>query len=318
MSIKQPVAERDYYSDPRRRAKSLAVRMASRLARPLGVDVELRHWYSPVPQLDEIDESFWNRPDPMCGVRPFDTAAMLEYAEAELADSISEFGPPREWSGHSNEFFLDNGLFQGVDADVLYAMVRRYRPSRVIELGAGFSTLVTSMAAEANRAEGHMTALISCDPYAVAPLPGEVPGLAELRPIRAQDFPFEEVEALQANDILFIDSSHTVRIGGDVTFIFNELIPRLAPGVLVHIHDVFLPWPYPREWIARNRWYWSEQYLLQSFLTFNERYEVLWASYAVHRQQPIPLGRLIPNYRATAAPLSLWMRSIEPDVDRPT
>lgn len=308
MPSRQPFAERDYYRDPRRRAKSLAVRVASRLARPAGVDVELRHWYSPIPQVDEIDPAFWERPSPMPGVQPFDTAAMLDYAASELAEAIAEFTPQRTWSGRENDFFLDNGLYQGVDADVLYAMVRRYRPKTVLELGAGFSTLVIAMACEANGRDGHETRFVSHDPYAVPPPSGQVAGLTELRAARAEDVPVTDFEALGDGDILFIDSSHAVRIGGDVIYLYNEVLPRLAPGVIVHVHDVFLPWPYPRDWIEHNRWYWAEQYLVQAFLAFNDRIHVLWAAHAVHREQRDRLSRVIPNYRPDAAPLSLWMR----------
>jgi hypothetical protein len=308
VSSPQPFAERDYYRDPRRRAKSLLVRAASRVSRPLGVDVELRHWYSPVPQLEDIDPGYWDRPSEMPGVQAFDTDAMLRLVEGDLAPAIAEFDPPRDWSGRPNDYFVDNGLFQGGDADVLYAMVRHHRPKRVIELGAGFSTLVCARACARNAADGDPVEFISYDPYAVPPAPGQVPGLTELRASRAEQVPIADFEALQSGDILFIDSSHTVRAGGDVTHLFGEVVPRLAEGVVVHVHDVYLPYPYPREWISHLRWYWAEQDLLRAYLAFNERVEVLWSAYAVHRADPARLGRAIPNYRPAAAPLSFWMR----------
>jgi hypothetical protein len=76
----------------------------------------------------------------------------------------------------------------------------------------------------------------------------------------------------------------------------------------VHVHDVFLPWHYPRDWIDHNHWYWAEQYLLQAFLAFNPRVDVLVGAYAAHRRDPARLGRLVPNYRSSVPPLSLWMR----------
>lgn len=311
MLSSQPFAERDYYRDPRRRAKTLAVRTASRVTRRFGVDVELRHWYSPVPRVEEIDPAFWDRPSALPGVRPFDVSAMLDFAESELAAGIAEFAPPLAWSGRPNEFFLKNGLYQGGDADILYAMLRRFRPARIIELGAGFSTLVSAQACTANRRDGHKCNFVSCDPYALPPKPDEVPGLTELRSVGAEELGIAEFSALGPNDVLFVDSSHTVRIGGDVTHLFGEVFPRLAPGVLVHLHDIFLPWPYPREWVERNRWYWAEQYLLQSFLAFNDRFRVLWSGHAVHRAEPGRLGRLVTNYDPKSPPLSLWMR-VEP------
>jgi hypothetical protein len=178
----------------------------------------------------------------------------------------------------------------------------------VLELGAGFSTLVSALACARNREDGHDSGLVSCDPYAISPAPGDAPGLSELRKIGAEDVPLSDYQALGPGDVLFIDSSHTVKVGGDVNHLFLEVLPRLADGVLVHVHDVFLPWHYPRDWIDHNRWYWAEQYLLQAFLAFNSRARVLVAAYAAHRRDPARLGALIPNYRASAPPLSLWMK----------
>jgi len=129
----------------------------------------------------------------------------------------------------------------------------------------------------------------------------------ELRAVRAEALTKAEFDALGCDDVVFIDSSHTVRIGGDVTHIFGEVLPCLAPGVLVHVHEVLLPWPYPRDWIEHNGWCWAEQHLLQSFLAVNERFRVLWGGYAVHRTNPARLARLVANYSPLAPPLSLWM-----------
>ena len=275
----------------------------------MGIDVELRHWYSPIPQLQDIDPGFWSTASEMPGLAPFDTNSMLDYLARQLADGIGEFDVPRTWSGTPNEYFVENGLFQSVDGDVLYAMIRRHRPKKVIELGAGFSTLVSARACALNAVDGHPADFVSYDPYAIPPSPGTVPGLSELRPVRAEAVPITEFEALDAGDILFIDSSHTVRIGGDVTHLLLEVLPRLKDGVFVHLHDIYLPWPYPRDWIAHNRWYWAEQYMLQSFLAFNPRTIVLWAAYAVFREHPDRLERSVPNMHAgDPPPSSLWLR----------
>jgi hypothetical protein len=78
--------------------------------------------------------------------------------------------------------------------------------------------------------------------------------------------------------VLFIDSSHVSKVGGDVNFLFLEVLPRLRPGVIVHLHDVFLPAEYPRDWVVEKGRFWTEQYLLQAFLTFNDAWEILLAN----------------------------------------
>ena len=310
MAARQPFSAVDYHNDPRRRVRSAIVRAAAPLLGRAGFDLELADYYSPIPHADDRPESWWEQPSPLPGVR-LDLPAQLSFVRTELEGYTQEFSPPRTSHGKLS-YHLDNGLFQGGDADLLYAMIRRFKPQLIYEIGAGFSTLVAAMAACANLAEGCATRLVSFDPYAVAPAPGAVPGLGELRPVAAQDIPTADFQSLQAGDILFIDSSHTVKIGGDVVHLLTEVLPSLASGVIVHLHDVYLPWPYPRAWVARTRWYWAEQYMLQALLAENDHWEVLVACYALSRMQPTELTKLVPNVVGSPPPLSFWLRRVTP------
>lgn len=305
---RQPFSATDYYRDPRRRAKSALTRIAGRALQPLGFDLELRHYYSPIPHADDRPDAWWEQPGEMPGVE-FDLRGQLAFIEQQLVDYIAEFTPPRKATA-GMQYHLQNGLFSGGDADLLYAMVRRFKPARMLEFGAGFSTLVASRAAEATRMEGGETRLTSYDPYAIPPAPGEVPGLAELCALSAEEVPRRDYERLESDDIVFIDSSHTVRIGGDVVHLITEVLPRLSAGVIVHLHDIYLPWHYPRTWVAHNRWYWAEQYLLQALLCDSSAWEVMIAAHALSRLHPAELERLIPNLKDSPAPLSFWIRRV--------
>lgn len=95
---------------------------------------------------------------------------------------------------------------------------------------------------------------------------------------KVEDVDLEFFSGLGSGDILFIDSSHTVKIGGDVNYLFLEVLPRLKPGVIVHVHDILLPFDYRRDWVMEQFRFWTEQYLLQAFLTFNSEFEVLMAN----------------------------------------
>lgn len=306
MPVRQPFLERDFYSDPRRRARSALVRLLRRPIRRAGFDFELRSFYSPIPDLGQLDERAWSARSELPGI-DFDLDRQLVFLQEELGPLLTEFSPPRAGTGRRTDYFLDNGLYQAGDAELLYAMIRRYGPATVLELGAGFSTLVSAAAVRGNRERGVQTRLVSCDPFASRAAAGDVDGLAELRPVLAEQLEQEQFEALGPGDILFIDSSHTVRLGGDVVRLLCEVIPRLAPGVLVHVHDIYLPYPYPREWYERFGWYWAEQYLLQALLIGNSRLEVLVAGYALWRDRREALARLIPTI-AGNPPLSFWMR----------
>jgi hypothetical protein len=127
-----------------------------------------------------------------------------------------------------------------------------------------------------NAESGAPAELVVIDPYLDRILPEELPAIHESIPSQVEDVPLERFTSLQEGDLLSIDSSHAVRIGGDVVFLYLEVLPRLAPGVLVHIHDIFLPFDYPVQWLQR-RYFWNEQYLLHAFLVNNHAYEVLWA-----------------------------------------
>lgn len=305
MTPRQPFIARDFYSDPRRQARSALVRALSRPLRRAGFDLELRTFYSPIPDLAGLPEEFWERPSEMPGI-DIDLERAFSFVEDRLGTALAEFRPPREATADRREFFLDNELFQGGDADLLYAVIRRERPHRVLELGTGFSTLAAAAAVRANRAEGHDTTLTSCDPHAAH---AELDGLAEVIAEPVEALGRERFEQLGDGDVLFIDSSHTVRAGGDVVHLLCEVIPSLAPGVLIHLHDVFLPYPYPREWFEHNRWYWAEQYLLQALLAGSRGLKVLIPAHAMWRADPQRLRRAIPNIDPAHPPISFWIRT---------
>ena len=153
-----------------------------------------------------------------------------------------------------NDFYLRNGRFQSVDALVAYCLIRHFRPRQIIEVGGGYSTLLLAMAARKNGS----TVLRSIEPYPAEFLTNGVDGLAELLTEKVENVALSYFSELEENDCLFVDTSHVVRIGGDVNYIFLEVLPRLKPGVIVHIHDIFLPFDYPQVWVIERRRFWTE------------------------------------------------------------
>jgi len=184
-------------------------------------------------------------------------------------------------------------------------MVRRFQPRRIIEVGSGFSSLVLGQAAAKNES----SALICIDPFphAVVRENNRVPALQSLIDSKVQELDVKFFSQLESGDILFIDSSHTVKTGGDVNYLFLEVLPRLKPGVIVHVHDIFFPSEYRRDWVLQQFRFWTEQYLLQAFLIFNREFEVLIAnSYLNHYYAP-DLKAVFPNLRRWIGG-SFWMR----------
>jgi Predicted O-methyltransferase len=171
-----------------------------------------------------------------------DEAGQLRLLEEVFARHTEDFrGFPLKSRGNDLEFSFDNDQISGADPFTIYALTRHLRPKRIVEVGSGYSTLVTSRAVRENGSGS----ILCVEPYPRAFLERAVEGVGEVRRQPVQDTPLEVFEELGAGDILFIDSTHTVRIGGDVNRLFLEILPRLKPGVWVHVHDIFLPHDYP-------------------------------------------------------------------------
>jgi hypothetical protein len=194
---------------------------------------------------------------------------------------------------------------------VLYGMVRSLKPRRILEIGSGHSTLLSAQAILANTSEdpGYRCELRAIEPYPSEILRRGFPGLSRLVTAPVQDVPIADFLELGADDILFIDSSHVLSIGGDVRYEYLEVLPRLNPGVVVHVHDIFLPAEYPEEWVRRQHRFWNEQYLLQALLVGNSGFEVLWGSSFMHLRHPEALERAFRSYRREERwPASFWLR----------
>jgi predicted O-methyltransferase YrrM len=211
-----------------------------------------------------------------------------------------------------HEYYMSNGFFGPVDGEMLYCMIRHFRPKKIFEIGSGNSTFLSAQAVLRNGADGRGECrLVAFEPYPNPTLLKGFPGLHELHTIKAQEIPIEVFEQLEEKDFLFIDSSHVLKTGSDVQYEYLEILPRLAKGVIVHVHDVFLPEEYPKEWVLDDLRFWNEQYLLQAFLTFNNRFEILWAGNYMHLTHPGELGAAFPSYDSSKTrPGSFWMRRI--------
>jgi Methyltransferase domain len=273
-----------------------------------GFDVVRHDYYSPVPDLAALPEEVWTRRAPLAGVA-LDTEAAMRFVESELASRIAELDVPRTDPGGPGRFFMENQGFEAVDAELLYAMVRAMRPGRVLELGSGYTTLLINQACRENAAAGIATRHEAFDPYPRPFILGdELPPPTTLAAVSATDVPLDTFAALGERDILFVDTTHTVKLAGDVNFIVLEVLPILAPGVIVHFHDIFLPWEYPRVWFEAMHWYWAEQYLLQAFLAHNRDFEILVPAHAMARDLPERCAAVFPFFRDGVAPGSMWLR----------
>jgi hypothetical protein len=287
----------------RSRAAVRAYGLLRRAASRVGLQVVLRTFYSPIPDVDVLTSASFDRVSPLAGVG-FDLDAQLHWAR-ELP--MAEFAPAGA-PGAEPAYLRGTEAYPLLDATVLYGTIRRLRPARVVELGSGASTLVITQALVANARDGGAPAQLEVfDPYPSS-VTETLPGITELHRARAQDAPLAGFERMGAGDVLFVDTTHTVKLGSDVNFVVLEVLPRLAPGVVVHFHDIFLPYEYPRTWLEDYGLYWTEQYLLQAFLSLNADYEVVLAVHALARERPAELAAALPAGVGLTAGAAFWIR----------
>lgn len=207
------------------------------------------------------------------------------------------------------EYHYHNQSFESGDAEFLYSAIRSFKPRRIVEIGSGDSTKIARTAVLRNERED---ARYACDHVCIEPY--EAPWLERLgvRVIRqrVETMSLDIFLSLEANDILFIDSSHVIRPQGDVLFEYLAVLPRLRPGVLVHIHDVFTPRDYLKDWVLRESRIWNEQYLLEAFLTQNPAFRVIGALNYLTHHHPEDVTAAFPvlgRELAAREPGSFWL-----------
>jgi hypothetical protein len=240
----------------------------------------------------------------------------IQWNIAEQLDLLKKFHyqdelaaiPLEQKAAQPLAFYYNNPSLCAADAEFLYNIIRHFKPRRIIEVGCGYSTRLAVQAEKKNQAKNsaHNCAHTCIEPY-------EMPWLEQLdvKVLRSkvEDLPLSTFSSLQAGDILFIDSSHIIRPQGDVLFEFLEILPTLNPGVLVHVHDVFSPRDYLKEWIVDQHCQWNEQYLLEAFLSFNSQFRIIGAVNLLKKDNREALEEKCPITAARPAdePGSFWM-----------
>lgn len=267
------------------------------------------HFYSPQPLLEDVraapDRRFGTAEVVGVDVRLDDQVSLLR----ELRDALGAwpYGRlAREEADRSHlRFRPDNGFFGWTDSQVWSALLRTWRPARILEIGSGWSTALVLDTLDDLACDVELTCV---EPYPERLLSVLRPGDEDrirMRPERVQDVDLSVFEALEAGDVLFIDSTHVAKHGSDVNYLVLEVLPRLRPGVHVHVHDVAYPFEYPKEWLLEGR-AWNEAYLLRAFLVDNPHWQIdLWPSALLLCRPPELPAALDPDTEVDGG--SLWL-----------
>lgn len=264
-----------------------------------------RHFYEPIPDTNDLNNALWTSPSTLQGI-DMNEAMQLRLLSDQFPQFADEYNTlPHSKTENPFQYYFDNSTFTGIDAVALYCMVRCFKPNLIIEAGSGFSTLLSSQAAQVNG---------NTDIWCIEPNPRHilrdgVPHVSQLIECRLQDVDIDLFKQLNAGDILFVDTTHVIKIGGEVNKVFFEILPSLQPGVIVHIHDIWLPNEYPKNWVINKRRFWTEQYLLRAFLMFNSVFEVMFAVSHLVQYHTGKLQVVFPNCPSIRG-ASFWMRKV--------
>jgi hypothetical protein len=276
------------------------------LAEAAGFHVHPRRFDSPLPHMEEIDKSKLNVPRllPAIDLRIPEALGLVK----QIARWVSELDSvPCERDGKS-PFWFSNRNYEDFDAATLYGMLRHLRPKRYVELGCGFSSLMSSRALKRNDEEGIKCEAIYADPCPRLPL-GGVLAYGQLMEKRVQDLPLEIFSRLDSGDVLFIDTSHVLKLQSDVEHELLRIVPSLKAGVWIHIHDIYTPYDYPDDWIFRPlRLGLNEQYAVECLLSGGKTYQIEIPLYCLVRDHFDEMKAFFPRGKARAQ--ALWMRKV--------
>lgn len=268
-----------------------------------GFQVRSTHYYDPTYGEQSLPASTGhNRTLPGVDLNESGQLALLR--QFHYQDELRQI--PRK-KPSDREYGYENIMFAAGDAEIYYNIIRLKKPRRIIEIGSGNSTLMALRAIAANQKEGaDYECTVECvEPYEMNWL--ESTGVTVIRQ-RVEDVDLDFFGKLEKDDILFIDSSHVIRPFGDVLREFQEIIPSLKPGVLIHVHDVFTPRDYPELWLRQQRRLWNEQYLLECFLYQNHTVEVTCAVNWLKNNHWDAFSAVCPMVSHDDDPGSFWMR----------
>jgi len=263
------------------------------------------NFYSNIPSLEEISESFEYGDEsapPYLDSGIFNSLSLRDEL-ISLADHSVDFDPPKDGDVENpRAFFWGNDQFPFIDGMAYHAVLRKLKPRNVVEIGSGFSSLVAIEALRLN-GSGKLTCI---EPFPRRFLEDRAKkGEINLVQQKAQKFG-DLNDLLEDGDVLFIDSTHTVKIGSDCLHLYLRLLPKIKRRIWVHVHDIFLPFGMPADWARDLHIYWTEQYLLLAFLLDNPKATVKFgAKYHEHVDREL-LERTFMHGRSPSNGGSLW------------
>lgn len=264
------------------------------------------HFYSPVPDLDEVrsrESEIYDFNRPIAGID------FNDQLQLDLLAKIKPLLPEAPWTEQAQpglRFHFDNIYYTWSDALVLFGLMRVLKPNRIIEVGSGWSSAVMLDTDRLFFDDKIELTFIEPFPDRLIELAADVASNKLVQSI-VQHVPLDLFGQLQSGDFLFIDTSHVSKIGSDVNHLLFEVLPRLNSGVYIHFHDIFYPFEYPKEWIYKG-YAWNENYILRAFLMDNPNYEIVFMNTYLEYKYPEQLPeQLFTRYQGSITG-GIWLR----------
>lgn len=281
-----------------------------RLYRWLGLHPLLVHFYQPIPNYETVPLEYFRQKQKFPG---FTISPELI---TRTLRSLSQFSHECSWPEHKQDrvpYYAQNPFFGYSSACLLHSIIRSAKTKKIVEVGSGFSTLISQEALSKNWPAGdwHLTCIEPYPKAMVRDLVRQHPSHITLLTQKAQEADLNIYTSLEANDILFIDSSHVSGLNSDVNFLFLQILPRLKHGVLVHIHDIYIPYEYPKEHFWGNhKLFWNEQYMLQAFLTNNKEVSIILPAFYTQKDMTAEFQNTFNNFdpQIHRPSSSFWMK----------
>lgn len=276
---------------------------AFELGQRFGIDVLPHHFYSGVPDIHELrHENKWKSPRSMKGIRGTDIGTQLAFAQDCVTEPLQ--ASIMRQNIHQTSCAENGAVGYGpIEAEFLYCFIGRHKPGKIIQVGSGVSTSVILHAAKDVNYRPEITCI---DPYPThflqeAARRGDITLISQ----KCQDVDFSLYTALGPGDLLFIDSTHTVKPGSEVNLLILEVLPRLNPGLFVHFHDIFFPYDYSTS-VLTTLFFPNESILLEALLTDSPRYSILVSLSMLHHANSQGLKKLLPHYQPATLEQGIW------------
>jgi predicted O-methyltransferase YrrM len=268
--------------------------------------VSTGHYYSPVPSKEDRDSFIMkNADEKVLGID------LNIKAQSDLLKNLSKYVDECPFTKEKNEkfrYYFENAAYNYTDGLMLYAMMRNFQPKHIIEVGSGFSSCAMLDTDEHFLNGKTKFTFIEPEPALLKSLINKHDQKHKIIEGKLQDVDLEIFNQLQANDILFIDSTHVSKLNSDVNKIIHEILPALNSGVIIHFHDIFWPFEYTEDWVQEGR-AWNEAYILRAFLQFNNQFEILFFSdYLAKKHEKIFHENLKNKNQNTGG--NIWIRKI--------